>query len=176
MPLSSSKFHFPNPGDNFGILPKCFKCSGLEVLCNTNTFEPTSCRQTSSSFDRIFFGPCFWLSDECHDPLRAGAKKVLPSKSIFWVTWCSENDCQPSCTLVPHSDDPRFTSSSLKPVLNCNLDQVPLFALSNWGKDLLVNLGEVFPNLVCLHFFLIEISTCLANQRLSIWGKYFLDS
>ena len=157
MPFSSSKFHIPNPGDNFGLLPECFKCSGWEVLCNTCDNDHI---WASSSYNQSFFGPCFWLSDECHDPLRAGAKKVLASKSIFWLTWCSENDCQPSCTLQLHTDVLLFTSSSLKPPLNCDLIQ-PVVSAYRFGGSICLSFRGKYLSQLKFHIsFSMEFQLC----------------
>ena len=50
------------------------------------------------------------------------------------VTYCHENYYQPSCTLELHSEVGLVTLSSLKPLQICDLGQLPLAALSIWGK------------------------------------------
>ena len=49
-------------------------------------FEFGTHRDWTSQLDSQskFFGSCFWLWDECRDPLRAAAKNVTASKSIFY--------------------------------------------------------------------------------------------
>ena len=122
---------------------------------NPSFFLMTRLDKPARLIIRFVFGFCIWLWDECGDPLRAGAKKVLASKMIFWVTWCSENDCQPSCTLQLHTDVLLFTSSSLKPLQNCHLDQSVPSAYRFWSS-------------ICLSFREQYLSHCLLSYFILI--------
>ena len=109
---------------------------------------------------RFVFVFCIWLWDECGDPLRADAKKVMASKMIFWVTWCSENDCQPSCTLQLHTDVLLFTSSSLKPLQNCHLDQSVPSAYRFWSS-ICLSFREQYLSQLKFHIsFSMEFQLC----------------
>ena len=81
------------------------------------TWSAVDSWQASSSHNQSSLGSCFWLWDECRDPLRAGAENVMDAKSMFQITDHPENDYQPSCVHQFCTDVFIFTSCLLKVLL-----------------------------------------------------------